>query len=93
MRTKKVIVPIEISARHIHISRKDLDTLFGKGYELTPFKPLSQTQQYAAEETVQVETLASRGKPTEERFTFGKAPNRNTVRILGPVRPHTQLRN
>ncbi len=91
MRTKKIIVPIEISARHIHLSQKDLDTLFGKGYELKPLKPLSQTQQYAAEEIVQIETFASWGKPKEERFTFGKAPNKNTIRILGPVRDHTQL--
>ena len=34
-------VLVEISARHVHVSREDLDILFGKGYELTPKKDLS----------------------------------------------------
>ena len=28
-------VLVETSARHVHVSEKDLDTLFGEGYELT----------------------------------------------------------
>ena len=28
-------VVVEISARHVHVSQADLETLFGKGYELT----------------------------------------------------------
>lgn len=69
-------VLIETSARHIHVSRADLDTLFGEGYELTKKKDLSQPGQYACEERVQV--IGSKG-------TF---PG---VSILGPVRPETQL--
>ena len=34
LKMKKVIV--ETSARHVHVSEKDLETLFGKGYKLTP---------------------------------------------------------
>jgi len=69
-------VPAGISNRHLHVSREDLDTLYGTGYELTPAKDLSQTGQYAAEETV---TLVTKK---------GCIAN---VRILGPVRPATQV--
>ena len=33
-------VTVEISARHVHLSQADLETLFGKGYELTVKKML-----------------------------------------------------
>ncbi len=69
-------VPAGISNRHLHLSQSDLETLFGKGYELKQMKPLSQPGQYAAEETV---TLV------------GPKNNIPKVRILGPVRPQTQV--
>ena len=50
--TKKIIV--ETSARHIHLSDADLETLFGKGYQLTNKKNLSQPGQFACEEKVTV---------------------------------------
>lgn len=76
--TEKVLgqVPAGVSNRHLHVSQDDLETLFGSGYALTPLKDLSQTGQYAAEETV---TLATR------KSCIGG------VRILGPVRPATQV--
>ena len=69
-------VLIETSARHAHLSREALDTLFGEGYELTPTKPLSQPGQYACEERVAV---------VGPKSTFPK------VSILGPVRPACQV--
>ena len=45
---------VETSARHVHVSKQDLETLFGAGYELTPKKDLSQPGQYACEERVDV---------------------------------------
>ena len=69
-------VPVGISNRHIHVSQSDLETLFGNDYNLTPFKPLSQPGQFAAEEMV---TL------------IGPKNCLNKVRILGPVRPNTQV--
>jgi len=69
-------VLIETSARHAHLSREALDILFGKGYELTPVKPLSQPGQFACEERVAV---------VGPKSTFPK------VSILGPVRPASQV--
>lgn len=69
-------VLVEVSARHVHVSREDLDTLFGKGYELTAKKDLSQPGQYACEERVTV---------------VGPKRELKNVSILGPVRPSTQV--
>lgn len=69
-------IPVEISARHVHLSRADLDALFGKGYELTPKRDLSQPGQYLSEERVKLVT----GKGQIE-----------SVAVLGPVRKETQV--
>jgi len=65
-----------IAARHVHLSRADLDKLFGEGYELTKYKDISQTGQYAANEKVTIKT---------EDGSF------ENVRILGPIRSQTQI--
>lgn len=70
------IVPVGVSARHIHLSHEHVEILFGKGAELTEMKPLSQPGQFAANETVEV--VGPKG-------SFAK------VRILGPARKETQL--
>ncbi|MBQ7377821.1 MAG: phosphate propanoyltransferase [Clostridia bacterium] len=70
-------VPVGISNRHVHLSTADLETLFGKGYALTPIKDLSQPGQYAAKETV---TLIGPSMRCIEN-----------VRVLGPVRRATQV--
>lgn len=69
-------VVVEISARHVHVSKADLETLFGKDYELTVKKELSQPGQYACEERVRVVG------------TKGEFP---AVSILGPCRNATQV--
>ena len=71
---KKFIV--ETSARHIHVSREALDVLFGKGYELTPKKDLSQPGQFACEERVDI---------------IGPKRELKGVSILGPTRPAVQV--
>lgn len=70
------VVPVGVSGRHIHLSQHDLETLFGKGYELTKVKDLSQPGQFAAKECV---TLA------------GPKGVIQKVRVLGPVRSQTQV--
>lgn len=70
-------IPIGISGRHAHVTQEHLAILFGKGYELTEFKPLSQPGQYAANEKIDV--ISPSGKVIRN------------VRILGPVRPASQI--
>ena len=70
-------IPVGISNRHIHLCREDLETLFGKGYELTPMKDLSQPGQYACKETL---TLVGPSMRSIEG-----------VRVLGPLRKSSQV--
>ena len=69
-------IPIETSARHIHLCREDFEILFGEGKELTFKSELSQPGQFACEERLEV-----RGpKGAFER-----------VAVLGPFRGETQV--
>ncbi|VEU83024.1 phosphate propanoyltransferase [Acholeplasma hippikon] len=70
-------IPVGISGRHVHVTKEHLEILFGEGYELKVFKPLSQPGQYAAEEKVSV--VSPQGLVLDG------------VRILGPVRPASQV--
>ena len=70
-------IPIGVSNRHIHLSQGDLETLFGKGYELTPIKDLSQPGQYACKELLTI--VGPSMRPIEN------------VRVLGPVRKASQV--
>ena len=47
-------IPIETSARHIHITRQDFEILFGAGAKPTFAKELSQPGQYACRERLTV---------------------------------------
>ncbi len=69
-------VPVEVSARHCHLSQKDLEALFGAGHKLTKIKQLSQPSDFACEETVAIE--------------FG-SKKFEKVRVVGPVREQTQV--
>lgn len=69
-------IPVGLSNRHLHLTTKDLETLFGKGAKLTNLRDLSQPGQFAANETV---TLV------------GPKGRMERVRILGPVRKETQV--
>ncbi|KOR75382.1 phosphotransferase [Candidatus Phytoplasma pruni] len=71
-------IPVGVSGRHVHLTQKTLDILFGsKNYQLTVFKNLKQVGQYAAEEKIDV--MSSEGK-----LITG-------VRVVGPVRNVDQV--
>ena len=73
---QKIIVPVEVSARHCHLSQQDLESLFGAEYELKKMKDISQPSDFAYEETVTIE--------------FG-SKKFEKVRVVGPVRAQTQV--
>ena len=72
----KNTVIVETSARHIHVSREDLDILYGKDYQLTNKKDLSQPGQFACEERLNL---------------VGPKGELKNISILGPERKATQV--
>ena len=69
-------VPVSLSNKHLHLKTADIEKLFGKGPELTVFKPLVQPGQYACEEKVDI---------------VGPKGVLKGVRVLRPARPETQV--
>lgn len=67
---------VEASGKHVHLSREAIDALFGKGYQLTKAKDLSQPGQYACKERV---TL------------IGPKGSLHNVVVLGPERKESQV--
>jgi propanediol utilization protein len=68
---------VNVSARHCHVTQADLERLYGKGHQLTPYKMLYQDGFFAAEETVTIIGPRHRIIPN--------------LRILGPCRDHSQV--
>ena len=69
-------INVGVSNHHVHLTDKDVEELFGKGYILTKKRDLSQKGQYACEEVVSIKT----NKGIIDR-----------VRVLGPTRKYTQV--
>ena len=67
---------VEISAHHIHLTQEHVETLFGKGHQLTKHADLSQPGQYACKEQLAI---------------VGPKGRIERVRILGPARKYTQV--
>lgn len=67
---------VEVSARHVHLSKEHVDILFGEGHQLTPDKWLSQPGQFLSKERVNV---------------IGRKKTFYNVAVLGPVRKETQF--
>lgn len=69
-------IKVGVSNRHVHLTKEDVEVLFGKEYQLTPRNYLDQPGQFATEETVSLKT----DKNIKEY-----------VRIVGPERSYTQV--
>ncbi len=69
-------IPVEVSARHIHLCQKDLEALFGLEYKLKELKRLSQPSDFSCEETLDIKV--------------GDKEIKN-VRVVGPLRQKTQV--
>lgn len=70
------MIVLEASGRHVHLTREAVETLFGRGYQLTRKSDLSQPGQFACEERVTVQ---------------GPKKSIPNVIVLGPERPETQV--
>lgn len=68
-------VKVGISNRHVHLTKEDLECIYGKDYELTKKADVNQPGQFASVETVTLKTEKSEIKD---------------VRVLGPIRSYTQ---
>lgn len=73
---ERLLIPVEASGRHVHLSKEAVEILFGKDYELTPFKNLSQPGQYACKEKVTI---------------IGPKGMIKNIAVLGPTRKETQV--
>jgi acetate kinase len=69
-------IRISVSVRHAHLSKRDVEILFGQGHALTEKERLYQESEFAANETVNL--IGSRGRV-------------DNVRIIGPERSNTQV--
>jgi len=72
----KKAIPIQVSARHVHLCPKDLAALFGKGHRLKKLKNLYQPGEFTTEGILKV------------KGNSGKSLN---FRVLGPNRKKTQI--
>lgn len=68
-------IPVEVSAKHVHLTQEAVEKLFGAGASLTPKRPLSQPGQFLSEERVTLITPKGRME---------------NVAVLGPVRDAIQ---
>jgi len=73
---KKIKIPVEISARHCHLSKEDSEKLFGEGYELKKERQLTQPSDFACRETVNIQVGSKKFE---------------NVRVVGPLRQQTQI--
>ncbi|GAA0069624.1 ethanolamine utilization phosphate acetyltransferase EutD [Clostridium sardiniense] len=72
----EAFIEVEASGRHVHLTEKDVEKLFGANYKLTKIKDLSQPGQFACKERVTIK---------------GPKGSLKNVVVLGPTRPESQV--
>ena len=73
---KPLTIPVAVSARHVHLTQETVEALFGPGSTLSVYRPLSQPNQFAANERVNL---------------IGPKRTIENVRVLGPTRSKNQV--
>ena len=73
---ENIKIPVEVSARHCHLAKEDMEKLFGEGYELKKERQLSQPSDFSCEEKIDIR--------------FGSKEIKG-VRIVGPLREKSQI--
>ncbi len=73
-------IPIEVSARHLHLSETDAAFIFGEGYRFNPLKKLSQPGYFSTRETVKIVYQGEKGEKSLDN-----------VRLIVPLRENSQL--
>jgi acetate kinase len=76
IKSRDKLIPVGVSAHHVHLSKEHVQALFGSGHELTFHTPLYQTGQFSCKE--QVDLIGPKGRV-------------DRVRVLGPARNETQV--
>lgn len=73
---EEIKIPVGVSNRHVHLTKQNIEKLFGEGYELHKKSDLTQPGQFASVETVTIKTEKSEIQ---------------NVRVLGPARNYNQV--
>lgn len=69
-------ITVGISNHHAHLTKEQIEVLFGKGYELTFFRKIKQPDEFVSNEKIDV---------------IGPKSTLKGVRILGPAREKAQI--
>jgi len=69
-------IPVGISNRHAHLTQKEIEALFGEGYQLTFFRKIKQPDEFVSNEKILV---------------VGPKGSLRDVRIMGPPRAKSQI--
>ncbi len=69
-------ITVGVSNKHAHLTREQINTLFGEGYQLTFLRNIKQRDEFVCEETISVK---------------GPKGVLHDIRILGPEREKAQI--
>jgi propanediol utilization protein len=98
--SRRTMIPIEVSARHVHLSRTTLELLFGRDFVLEPLHSVSQPGEFASTATVTVlgpkgrlDAVRVMGPPRREDQIELSATDEHVLGLLAPVRDSGDLKD